>query len=364
MNRLLFVIAAVGILGSTAVSQVQRIATSSGEKDTVIISNSIYLGTQGTGAGMDPLGGVIVFSTDNSQDGSGYFVRACNGTHYYKTKPDTVIFSAVGGNVYLFVPQEFRTTNLNGHYNVTYNRRNFILDSSMVLFLNERPEVLQIGLQTGAKDTVVVSNCIYLGSQSTGSGMDPLAGVVMFSANNLQDSTGYFDTVCNGTHYYKSKPDTVIFTSVGSALYLFVPQEGLRTNNENGAYDVYVNRVHYSINASNIIFGDALSHIVAVHGAEQSHTSEFKLWQNYPNPFNPSTRINYRLSAPGKVTIRIFDISGTLVRTILDERSNAGTYSVDWNGTDESGKMVSSGIYLCRIQTGGTVQIMKMVLLK
>lgn len=362
MKHFFWFITIISMLFSFSFSQVKRMSTTNGMKDTVIVSNSIYLGTQGSGAGMDPLGGVVVFSTDNSQDGTGYFARACNGNHYYKSKPDTVIFSAVGSNLYFFVPQEVRSNNLNGQYNVSVNRQNIIMDSSNVLFLNERSEVLQINLQAGTKDTIVVSNCIYLGNQSSGNGMDPLGGVVIFSTNNLEDGTAYFDTVCAGTHYYKSKPDTVIFTSVGSALYLFVPQEGNFSSNMNGAYDVIVNGTHYSINSTNVIFLDEL--VTSVKNSKDNNPTEFSLLQNYPNPFNPSTTIEYQVPTRSTVEINVYNETGQLVRRLIEDTKEAGIHSVLWDGKDSQGRVVSSGTYFYQVRAGNFVDAKKMLLLK
>lgn len=353
--------AAISMFIASSSAQGLRTPTISGSKDTIIVSGSIYLGTQGTGPGMDPLGGVVIFSSDNSQDGSGYFAKAANGTHYYKSKPDTVIFSAIGSYLYFLIPQEgTKTTNSNGQYNVSLNRKNIILDSSKVMFLGSRPEVMQINLQAGI-DTIIVSNCLYLGSQSSGSGMDPLAGVVIFSTNNLQDGTGYFDTVCAGTHYYKSKPDTVIFKGVGSALYMFVPQEGAGQGqppgNVYGAYDVYVNRTHYALTASNVIFLDPI--LSATGHSKDNIPPVFNMSQNYPNPFNPTTIIQYGLPTKSHVTLTIFNALGQQVATLVNGVQEVGYHEVKFDGSS-----MSSGMYFYRLQAGSFVQTRKLLLLR
>ncbi|MCK4446256.1 MAG: right-handed parallel beta-helix repeat-containing protein, partial [Candidatus Marinimicrobia bacterium] len=92
--------------------------------------------------------------------------------------------------------------------------------------------------------------------------------------------------------------------------------------------------------------------------------AEFSLSQNYPNPFNPITTISYALPVDSKVTLRIYDAMGGLVRTLVDEKQNAGYKSVLWNGRNESGSKVSSGIYFYRIAAGDFTQVKKMVFLK
>jgi hypothetical protein len=76
----------------------------------------------------------------------------------------------------------------------------------------------------------------------------------------------------------------------------------------------------------------------------------FTLNQNYPNPFNPETSIRFNLPQPGLVQISVVDVSGRLVRTLLSELRNAGSYSVKWDGRDSAGNPVPSGIYICRME--------------
>ncbi|MDD8018509.1 MAG: cellulase family glycosylhydrolase [Bacteroidota bacterium] len=86
--------------------------------------------------------------------------------------------------------------------------------------------------------------------------------------------------------------------------------------------------------------------------------SEFKLFQNYPNPFNPSTTIRYQLPHNAHVTMRIFNVLGQVVETLVDERKDADTYQVRWiaNG--------SAGVYFCRLQAGDFIQTTKLLLMK
>ncbi len=90
----------------------------------------------------------------------------------------------------------------------------------------------------------------------------------------------------------------------------------------------------------------------------------FLLEQNYPNPFNPTTHIGFRISDFGMVDLKIYDVSGRLVATLINENRPAGEYSVVWNGTDDSGKKVSSGIYIYRLKSGDFYEAKRMVLLR
>ena len=93
----------------------------------------------------------------------------------------------------------------------------------------------------------------------------------------------------------------------------------------------------------------------------------FTLAQNYPNPFNPSTTIEYFLPAEAKelqVCLSVFDLRGALVVRLVDEMQSGGHYSVNWNGTDERGRPVPSGVYFYRLQAGDFRAVRKMVVLK
>jgi hypothetical protein len=92
--------------------------------------------------------------------------------------------------------------------------------------------------------------------------------------------------------------------------------------------------------------------------------ASFGLLQNYPNPFNPMTRIEFSLGERERVSVRIYDISGKLVRSLVQETVSAGRHSVLWNGADEYGSPVASGVYVCRLETHGREAMRKIVLLR
>jgi hypothetical protein len=92
--------------------------------------------------------------------------------------------------------------------------------------------------------------------------------------------------------------------------------------------------------------------------------SAYALGQNYPNPYNPLTQISFQLSQAGVVSLRIYNVQGQLVRTLVNEYKSAGTYSISWNGKNDLGMEVSSGIYFYRIQAGNFTETKRMVLIK
>jgi hypothetical protein len=93
--------------------------------------------------------------------------------------------------------------------------------------------------------------------------------------------------------------------------------------------------------------------------------SAFALGQNYPNPFNPSTEIRYDVPKDGsRVSIRIYDVAGRLVRILVDQMENAGSKSVLWDGLDNKGGQVASSVYFYRMDAPGFERTRKMVLLR
>ena len=92
--------------------------------------------------------------------------------------------------------------------------------------------------------------------------------------------------------------------------------------------------------------------------------SDFVLHQNYPNPFNPSTTINFRLAKSGLVTLKIFDLSGRGIKTLIEGPRDAGVHTVTWDGTNQSGQPIASGIYVYRLQADEFSQAAKMMFIQ
>lgn len=90
----------------------------------------------------------------------------------------------------------------------------------------------------------------------------------------------------------------------------------------------------------------------------------FTLHQNFPNPFNPTTTIAFDLAKRGFVNLKIFDIAGQEIRTLVNEQQSAGTKTVVWDGRDHSGRLVSSGIYVYQLQASNAVRSRKMLLVR
>ena len=86
---------------------------------------------------------------------------------------------------------------------------------------------------------------------------------------------------------------------------------------------------------------------------------EFALEQNFPNPFNPSTQITYTLAKDSEVTLSIYDMLGTKVAELVNAKQTAGSYMINFNA-----KILSSGVYIYRIDTGNFTASKKLILMK
>jgi hypothetical protein len=90
----------------------------------------------------------------------------------------------------------------------------------------------------------------------------------------------------------------------------------------------------------------------------------FALYQSLPNPFSQSTMIHYQLPFSSHITLKVFNNSGKLVRTLVNETQQSGYYAIDWNGKDLSGSSAANGVYFYRLKSGDFTATKKMILLK
>jgi hypothetical protein len=93
-------------------------------------------------------------------------------------------------------------------------------------------------------------------------------------------------------------------------------------------------------------------------------TSACVLLQNRPNPLNPLTTFTYFLTAPGRVQLAIYDLEGRLVATVVDDSGQRGRRSAVWNGKDDRGEAVASGVYFARLEAGGSADETKITLIR
>jgi len=101
----------------------------------------------------------------------------------------------------------------------------------------------------------------------------------------------------------------------------------------------------------------------AIETLNSSVARKFHLAQNYPNPFNPQTTIEYSLQKSDLVKLAIYDNQGQLVKHLVNEYQNPNSYSITWDGTNENGKLVSSGLYFYTLRAGNKVILSKQMIL-
>ncbi len=172
-----------------------------------------------------------------------------------------------------------------------------------------------------------------------------VGGMRFFSGG--QDRGVIWKTTNGGLNWGYQQPDTSISAGFYGVIYFTDSLTGW-------AYDANGNHgIHTTNGGGQIIFT----------GVQQISTqipSDFKLYQNYPNPFNPSTKIKFQISKTGYTEIKIFDILGRELTTIVKEHLKAGIYEADFDA-----KIYSSGIYFCRLYVnGGVIDTKKMSLIK
>ncbi len=96
----------------------------------------------------------------------------------------------------------------------------------------------------------------------------------------------------------------------------------------------------------------------------EQELNSFELFQNYPNPFNPATTISYQLPVSTEVELTIYNLLGQQTRTLVSSKQPAGAYQLEWDGRDNAGSEVASGIYVYRLKTDDFTRSRKMLLLR
>lgn len=103
---------------------------------------------------------------------------------------------------------------------------------------------------------------------------------------------------------------------------------------------------------------------VGVQNISNEVPARFELSQNYPNPFNPNTKINFSIAKSENVTLKVYDMMGREVISLVNQKMNPGKYSSDWTGINANGTKVASGVYFYRLVTPSFSEVKKMVLVK
>jgi hypothetical protein len=126
--------------------------------------------------------------------------------------------------------------------------------------------------------------------------------------------------------------------------------------------DVTPNQSYFYKLADKDVQGNVTFHGPVLASATTTLPGEYRMLPNYPNPFNASTAIAYQLPASGYASLIVYDVLGRKVRTLVEGYREAGSHTALWNGQDDRGKELKSGVYFCVFEAGHFSDTMKMVL--
>ncbi|MCX5753127.1 MAG: PKD domain-containing protein [Candidatus Krumholzibacteria bacterium] len=135
------------------------------------------------------------------------------------------------------------------------------------------------------------------------------------------------------------------------------------TNHPGGSFNVWFD-VTYEDSCRNQYHVRLDPEFDPTNTAQTAPALSFRLAQNYPNPFNPNTTISYQIPVRSMVNLSVFDVSGRLIRTLVNEYNEPGLYAAPWDGKDSRGVSVASGIYFSKLQAGNYKETKRMVLLR
>jgi hypothetical protein len=231
----------------------------------------------------------------------------------------------------------------------------------------EHRMIMYAGQSSGALDDIWAFDL----SLDTWTELTPASGPVgRWFAAHVYDSTNHRATIFAGNADGIKKDDVWVFDLTANEWHPLTPS-GVPPAVRDGAVAVYD-----GANDRMVVFGgrggpffndvwslDDLSDTPTGVGGRLP-AQRAALHQNYPNPFNPQTTIAYSTPKPGTARVRIYDVTGRLVRTLVDEAKPAGYHVTTWDGRDDYGTEVGSGVYFVRLEAGGHVQGRKMVFVK
>ena len=184
--------------------------------------------------------------------------------------------------------------------------------------------------------------------------------VPIYSLNYIKDSTVIWNSSDHMTYKISFNQQTSSDTS-----YIYLNGDGLIEVSISFKKYVgidYSSLYEVSVSYSNLIGsrinGKEWGQLTGVN-TNINIVSDYKLYQNYPNPFNPSTKIEYDLPKEGMISLKIYDMLGREVKTLVNEHKNAGSYNIEFNANH-----LTSGIYFYRLTSGNFTQVKKLILIK
>lgn len=156
----------------------------------------------------------------------------------------------------------------------------------------------------------------------------------------------------HGIFFHNQAGDTVNLQLKFKAFFL---EGNLSVEERDQAIQSFTNPVRISVSST---------WLSAVEHAQSNILKQLKLYRNFPNPFNGTTRISFALQYTDLVEVSIIDVKGRNIRTLIHSHFNSGHHEIYWDGTDDSGRLASSGIYFVRLKTANNQKTMKITLMQ
>lgn len=224
----------------------------------------------------------------------------------------------------------------------------------------------------GTALTATDLQCTIDGAQNVPPNQVPGTGSGTFVLDDLQTELTYHIEYSGlvgvefDAHFHNATPrdnGSIVFQlPVGS------PKDGVWQIPANLVTELLEGRIYVNIHTDQYVAGELRGNIMADSMGGDPTTPPppaTTLEPNYPNPFNPKTTIEYSLSQTSQVSLRIYDVAGRLIRTLVNSEQPPGEQiPIEWDGTDNKGRAMATGIYFLRLDASGHSQTRKMVLLK
>jgi len=167
-----------------------------------------------------------------------------------------------------------------------------------------------------------------------------------------------------GFHIYRNSVENGDYKKINQQII-----QGIGNSNKANTYtytdqDVKAGNIYYYKLADVDFNGNTTFHGPISVTVEALTPAKYALEQSYPNPFNPETAINFSIKEAGKVSLKIYNLQGQVIQSLVDEEKLAGSYSIIWNGTNDQGVRVSSGTYLYTLKVNGFEDTKKLTFMK
>ena len=359
-NDSLVIAPATGLTGASTIT----ISSTDGIATTTAKLNVLVSGEQLAGGGNKPVLASIANMVTNEDIPVIINLSAAdtdNDFLYYFGTSDTNSTVTVHNNALKVTPKQdwygttsimafvtdFKTTPDTSHFTVTVNPVN---DAPTASALQVPGDSVAVGLVGGLISEKFIH---FIWDQSIDVENDDITYELKYKHSSDEDAVfieDSFSTADTNFYFPLERLITEQKTLNSDVTYfdwdIYSKDNELNTSSLNGSYTVIIDR-------------NLLSAI-----ADGQLPVDFNLKQNFPNPFNPTTSIQYQLPEAGFITLEVFDVSGRKIKTLINSQQNAGYKTVMWNGTNDAGMPVSTGMYIYSLRSGDKVINKRMTFMK